>query len=207
MIAIGRGLLYFLSIGVAGYALIAYLFFPLGALVHPEMKVNFEANRIGIYLHIFASATALTVGPFQLSTNFRKKHINLHRWFGRLYLVVGVLIGGLAGLYMSFFAFGGVIAKIGFGSLAILWLYTGLRAYLAIRQGAIDVHRKWMIRNFALTLAAVTLRLLLPASIVAGIEFTVAYAIIAWICWVPNIIFAEWRFNNSHKKALQRTSF
>ena len=99
MIAIGRGLLYFLSIGVAGYALIAYLFFPLGALVHPEMKVNFEANRIGIYLHIFASAIALTVGPFQLSTNFRKKHINLHRWFGRLYLVVGVLIGGLALLY------------------------------------------------------------------------------------------------------------
>lgn len=194
---IKKGLLYSLSIGVSAYAVVAYLLFPLGDLVHPEMQENFETNNLGIYAHIFSSAIALALGPFQFSTHLRQKYLNLHRWFGRLYLIIGVLIGGLSGLYMSLFAFGGVIAKSGFGVLAILWLYTGLRAYLEARRRDIIEHKKWMVRNFSLTLAAVTLRLYLPASMVAGIDFTLAYPIIAWFCWVPNLIFAEWRYNTS----------
>jgi hypothetical protein len=52
-----------------------------------------------------------------------------------------------------------------------------------------------MVRNFSLTFAAVTLRLYIPASALAGVEFSVAYPIIAWLCWVPNILWAEWRYN------------
>ena len=84
---------------------------------------------------------------------------------------------------------------------AVLWLYTGLRAYLAIRGGAIAQHRKWMIRNFSLTFAAVTLRLYLPASMAAGIEFSLAYPLIAWLCWVPNLALVEWWNNSAHNNA------
>jgi hypothetical protein len=49
-----------------------------------------------------------------------------------------------------------------------------------------------MIRSYALTLAAVTLRLWLPLSQVAGIDFMTAYVAIAWLCWVPNLLVAEW---------------
>lgn len=197
---INKGLLYFLSIGVAGYAVIAYLVFPLGSLVHPEMQANFELNRVGIYTHVFASAVALFLGPFQFSAFIRKNYLNLHRWVGRIYLVVGVLVGGLSALYMSFFAFGGVVAEFGFAMLGIIWLYTGLKAFLAVRQGDISEHRKWVIRNFSLTLAAVTLRLYLPASMVAGIEFSMAYPVIAWLCWVPNLLLAECKIYGLHKK-------
>ena len=86
-------------------------------------------------------------------------------------------------------------ARTGFALLAACWLYTGLRAFLAIRGGAVDDHRKWMVRNFALTFAAVTLRLYVPASAAMGIEFEVAYPIISWLCWVPNVAWAEWRYN------------
>jgi len=196
-----NGLLYFLTIGVAGYGLFVYGFQPLGSLVHPDMRANFLANPIGIYTHIFASIVALTLGPFQFSTRLRQKYTNVHRWFGRIYLAVGVLVGGLSGLYMSQFAYGGLIAKLGFGTLAVLWLYTGLRAYLSIRQRAIDEHRKWMVRNFSLTFAAVMLRLYLPFSMVAGIDFALAYTIIAWLCWAPNLVFAEWRINVTHNNA------
>ena len=50
-----------------------------------------------------------------------------------------------------------------------------------------------MIRNFALTFAAVTLRAYM--GIMTGaldLDFNVAYPTIAWICWVPNLILAEW---------------
>lgn len=202
MRSIGNGLLYLLTLGVAAYAAIAYGFLPLGSLVHPDMKANFLAHSTGIYTHAFASMVALTVGPFQFSTRLRQNNVNVHRWLGRTYLAVGVLVGGLSGLYMSQYAFGGSVARLGFAALAVLWLYTGLRAYLAIRRGAIAEHRKWMVRNFSLTFAAVTLRLYLPASMAAGVEFSEAYSIIAWLCWAPNLALAEWLYNTAHGNAV-----
>ena len=192
------GLLILLSIGVAGYAVTAYGFLPLGALVHPEMRATFETQRGGIYTHVFASVVALALGPLQFSTTLRTRRPALHRCLGRIYLGVGVLVGGLAGLFMAAHAFGGTTARLGFACLAIGWIYTGSRAYLAIRARDIVSHRRWMVRNFALTFAAVTLRLWLPAAMASGIAFELAYPIIAWLCWVPNLIVAEYLFNKKH---------
>jgi len=189
----GQALVIVLALGVAGYAAYAYGLLPLGALVHPDMRATFEAHATGISVHAFASILALALGPFQFLDGWRRRYPTWHRWAGRLYLGVGVLVGGLAGLYMAQFAFGGPVARTGFALLAVLWLYTGAQAYRAIRRGAVDVHRRWMRRNFALTFAAVTLRLYLPLSMVAGFDFALAYAVIAWLCWVPNLAFAEWR--------------
>jgi len=47
------------------------------------------------------------------------------------------------------------------------------------------------------------LRLYIPAAVIAGADFAVAYAIIGWLCWVPNLVFAEWRFNTAHNNASQ----
>ncbi len=187
-----------LSLGVASYAIGVYGLMPLGTLVHPDMRAVFQAHPTGIYAHIFASAVALALGPFQFSSRLRAAQIELHRWSGRAYLGVGVLIGGLAGLYMSLHAFGGAAARSGFACLALTWLFTGLRAFLAIRQGDVASHRRWMVRNFALTFAAVTLRLYLSSSMAIGVAFDVAYPVIAWLCWLPNLLVAELLFNRTH---------
>ena len=181
-----------LALAVAGYGIWAYGFLPLGKLVGPEMRANFEAHRLGIYTHVFAATLALVLGPFQFSERLRRRHPRLHRLSGRLYLGAGVGLGGLAALYMSTFAYGGMVAKLGFATLAVAWLYTGLRAYRAIRSGDVTTHRRWIVRNFALTLAAVTLRILLPVSGLSGIPFALAYPVVAWLCWIPNLLLAEW---------------
>ena len=191
----GFALLVLLSLGVAGYAVAVYGFLPLGSLVHPDMRATFEAHRLGILTHIFASVLALCLGPFQFSTRLRRSRPALHRWLGRVYLGIGVLVGGVAGLAMSTHAFGGPIARLGFAGLALAWLVTGGCAYRAIRAGNVALHRRWMVRNFALTFAAVTLRLWLPASIASGVAFETAYPVVAWLCWVPNLVLAEWLFN------------
>ena len=51
---------------------------------------------------------------------------------------------------------------LGFGMLAVWWLFTGLAAYRLVRSGNTVAHRQWMIHNFALTVAAVGLRNYLP---------------------------------------------
>jgi uncharacterized membrane protein len=196
MRVVGRNVLWFLSIGVGVYALAAYSFLPLGTTVEPSMRAGFAAHATGVYLHAFAASVALLLGPLQFSARFRSKHAGIHRWLGRAYLAIGVLVGGLSALYLAQFAHGGAAARLGFGALGLAWLYTGVRAFLAIRAGAVAEHRRWMIRNFALTFAAVMLRVYLPVSIAAGAEFEQAYALIAWLCWVPNLLIAEWLFNS-----------
>jgi uncharacterized membrane protein len=187
-----HGLLLFFSLGVAAYAVVAYALLPLGAQLHPDMRAAFNAYPVAIYAHVYAAALTLAIGPFQFSTRLRTRRPQLHRWLGRCYLGVGVLVGGIAGLFMAFHAYGGLPGRLGFGLLALAWLYTGLRAYAAIRAGAVALHRRWMVRNFALAFAAVTLRLYLPASVISGAPFELAYPAIAWLCWVPNLVVAEW---------------
>jgi len=189
--------LFALSLGVAGYAIFVYGFMPLGAVVQPEMREVFQAERLGIYAHVFGATFALVLGPLQFSTKLRSRYPNAHRWSGRVYLLAGVLVGGIAGLYMAFHAFGGWPARLGFAGLAVAWLYTGYRAYVAIRARDIVSHRRWMTRNFALTFAAVMLRLWLPSAMVAGLPAVLSYQVIAWLCWIPNLIVAELLINRS----------
>jgi hypothetical protein len=142
-------------------------------------------------LHIVTSAVALTAGALQFSARVRATAIESHRWVGRLY-VTGVLLGGISGLVLATRAQGGLPAQVGFAILAVLWLGTTLMGLARILSGRVADHRPWMIRSYALVLAAVTLRIYLPLSVVAGIPFESAYPSVAWLCWVPNLIVAEW---------------
>ena len=52
----------------------------------------------------------------------------VHRIMGRVYLV-SVAIGGPAALVMAPFNTAGFVGFFGFGSLGVLWLVTGWKAY------------------------------------------------------------------------------
>ena len=201
MRATGYVLLVLLSLAIAANAVLSYGLRPIDDVTVPLLGVTFKAHTTALYAHVFAAAVALSLGGFQFSSRLRTRHRELHRWMGRIYLGVGVLIGGIAGLMLSTHAFGGAPARLGFGCLAVAWLYTGARAYAAIRAGDFAAHRRWMVRNFSLTFAAVTLRLYLPLSMLLGVPFEMAYPIIAWIAWVPNLVVAEWRFNRREAAA------
>ncbi|WP_088362907.1 DUF2306 domain-containing protein [Bacillus cereus] len=187
----------FLAILIAGYISVNYFIldgFQTGLIKMKLMSVSKLSAfwYIMLFVHITTSILALVIGPFSLSAKFREKNINRHRLLGRIYLV-GILLGGISGLYLAFFALGGLIAKLGFGLLALLWLITAYQALMTVKNKKIQDHRNWMIRNYSLTFGAVTLRIWLPLFIVLfGIEhFERSYAIISWLAWVPNLIIAE----------------
>ena len=147
--------------------------------------------NVGFYTHIFLGALALLIGWSQFSKKWRLKNIKLHRTIGKIY-VVAALLSGLAGLYIAFYATGGIETKLGFGILAVLWLTTTTVAFISIKNKKIIAHQKWMIRSYALCFAAVTLRLWMPIlPAVFNLKFIESYSIISWLCWVPNLIFAE----------------
>jgi hypothetical protein len=49
------------------------------------------------------------------------------------------------------------------------WVTTTTRAYLAIRRSLIDQHKEWMIRNYVVTFAFVTFRVIQPSLQVAHV--------------------------------------
>lgn len=181
--------------------------YAIAVLVVPTMRPPFLQQRfmtmpLAAALHLAGAAVALVVGPLQHNSRLRGRFLNLHRWTGRAY-VLAVLFGGAAALWLAPVSQGGLPAHVGFGLLAVLWLLATGQAYRYIRAGDQDAHRRWMTRSYALTFAAVTLRIYLPLSQVAGMPFEPAYQTIAWLCWVPNLLVAEWWFVHRAPGALE----
>ncbi|MDX1522539.1 MAG: DUF2306 domain-containing protein [Anaerolineae bacterium] len=199
------GLMTFLAVAIFGYATAFYLvipFFsssPIGWQIHPALQRTLSTHPVGTYFHIIPSMLAILIGPFQFHRGIRTKHLKLHRWLGRIYLS-GVLFGGLGGLYMAPFSFAGSASQLGFGLLAAAWLFTGYMAYLDIRQGRVETHREWMTRNYALTFAAVTLRIYTRTFFLMGMTLPDFHAVNAWLCWIPNLIFAEWLIHRTRAR-------
>ena len=153
---------------------------------------HFARYIFPLRLHIAGGIGALLAGPWQFSQRLRARALNFHRWLGRFYLLE-VLLGSVAGFVMATVSEEGLPTHLGFGILAALWFFTGLQAYRLIRKGEVEAHRAWMTRNFALTLAAVTLRIELPFMLAAlHWPFARSYIIVSWLCWVPNLAVAEW---------------
>lgn len=190
-----------LSLGVTGYGLYAYLVLAPGASVHPDMKAAYEAHPGRILAHVAFSAVALGLGPWQFFPALRARR-HLHRTMGYLYFL-GVVGGGIAGFCTAFIAYGGLVARVGFGMLALVWLWSALAAINAARRRDFDAHERWAVRSFALTFAAVTLRLYMPLFFAAGFAFEEFYPVQAWLCWVPNLLLVEWVLLN---RAGTRTS-
>ncbi|NNC34201.1 MAG: DUF2306 domain-containing protein [Croceitalea sp.] len=145
--------------------------------------------NIGFYGHISFGGLALLTGWAQFSKKLRSNYLNIHRNLGKFY-VICALISGVCGIGISFFATGGWIAALGFFCLGIFWVFTTSKAYLAIRSKDVALHEGMMIYSYAACFGAVTLRIWLPLLTIAFGEFIIAYRIVAWLAWVPNVIFA-----------------
>lgn len=185
-------LMVLLSILIAAYAFSYFRFAETDFLSNKQPDIRSSILwQIPFYLHVGFGGVALLTGGFQFFASFRDRFIIWHRRNGIVY-VSSVFISSVGGFVLAIFAEGGAIAKVGFAVLAILWFTTDLRGYREIRRGNIESHRAWMVRNYALTFAAVTLRIILPFELaVIGMSFVDAYRIVAWLCWVPNLLVAE----------------
>ena len=156
-----------------------------------EFAGHFSRYLPLLLVHVSGAVVALFVGPWQFVAGLRDRYLQLHRWLGRTYLIA-VTIGGIGGLAMAPVSLGGFPAHVGFAMLAGLWLLTAGFAYREIRRGNVSAHQQWMIRNYSLTYAAVTLRLWGPLFYLGmHIDVMQAYTTISWLGWVPNLIVAE----------------
>jgi Predicted membrane protein (DUF2306) len=168
--------------------------FPLAIVgigpVPPEIVANAFATP-WLLIHIAGAATALLVGSFQFVGRLRQRWPSVHRWTGRVY-AASCLVGGVTGLLLALGTTMGPVATAGFGILSILWVLITGHAWQLAGQRRFLEHRRWMIRSWLLTFAAVNLRLyVFIATHALNVDFDDSYPVISFLCWVPNLIAAE----------------
>jgi hypothetical protein len=164
--------------------------------------------RFAFYIHVFSSILVLLAGFTQFSNTIFKKYRGFHKKMGYLYVINILMVTGPASLLMGFYANGGVSSRIAFVLLAILWLgFTAIALYKAIKKNFV-AHRIFMIRSFALTLSAITLRIWkVIFATTTAIPPMDRYRIIAWLGWGLNLLVAEYiistYFNSNSKFKVQ----
>ncbi len=149
--------------------------------------------RYSFYIHVFTSILVITSGLFQFSKTILNNYTKIHRTSGFIYLAVVLLISGPSALVMSFYANGGYPAQTSFLILSILWLGATFLAYYYVRKKDYEKHGKWMVRSYALTLSAVSLRLYSYLFDVFHLTMDPVnlYILLSWMSWTLNLVIAE----------------
>jgi uncharacterized membrane protein len=148
--------------------------------------------KLAFFTHVYTAVFVLPAGFTQFSSSIRKKFPRVHKYIGWVYAMVVIGLAGPAGFYMGLFANGGLTSQVAFCLLAVLWIYFTGMAIVKVIRGDIKSHREFLIRSFALTLSALTLRAwkYLLVFLFQPRPMDV-YEIVAWLGWIPNLIIAE----------------
>jgi hypothetical protein len=179
------------ALPVLAVALYATGFVVDGAGAWPTMLApSFEARPRAIWLHALGGSIVLVAGVAQMLGARRQRWPRVHRATGWMY-AVGASLTGATGVYMAAYSAGGWTTHLGFGLLGVGVLGTTALAVQRAIAHDVHAHRRWMIRSFALFLAAVTLRAELPLLSVA-LGSALGYQVVSWLCWIPNVLVAEW---------------
>jgi uncharacterized membrane protein len=167
--------------------------------VGSEIKAVVERVPLQALTHMIAAPIALLIGPFQFLATVRARKPALHRWMGRIY-VAACLTAGVAALATAPFASGGPVAGFGFGILAVLWIAATAGAWNAAMKRNFTLHRRLMRYSFAMTFAAVTLRLQIPIGVIyfGYSDYQSLSVWLAYTSWIPNVV-AVWLYETQFR--------
>jgi hypothetical protein len=162
-----------------------------GFLLTKTEAVRYSVYLPAFYIHIVTGSIVLIIGVFQLSQWIRSRYTAWHRPAGRVYIFVILFLTAPSGFVMALYANGGLPASIAFALLALLWWFFTWKGFQNARHKHWAVHREFMMRSYALTFAAVTLRLYSFFFALAGYQGESIYILVAWLSWVPSLIVME----------------
>lgn len=170
-----------------------------------RVPANFPGHYPMLVAHVLFGSVALLSAGLQIWPWFRRRHPIAHRRIGRVYVFAGVLPAGLMALPMGALSPFGPVARASNVLMASLWLAFTVTGWRMARQRRYALHRRWMIRSFALTASIITNRVWGPIAYLALapgldttfggneqlLQWTVA-GITTWLGWVIPLLFAEW---------------
>jgi hypothetical protein len=158
----------------------------------PDGVLDRNYFMVAFYIHITSSVLAILVGIFQFFPKILRGYPNVHILIGKIYIASILLLAAPSGLVLAAFANGGLPAKVGFTLQCFVWWATTYAAWRAIMQRNWEEHAKMMLRSYAVTLAAMSLRTESYALVYFfGTKPIETYLTVTWLSWVGNFFIAE----------------
>ena len=175
------------------YNTIPYFNFKKDFIFITERAVLFlqPVYKYCFYIHIFAGMFCIATALLQFSSFILKKRKTVHKWAGRIYVLVVILFAAPTGLYMSFFAKGQIAEKCLFMFMAMSWFYFTVRGFTTALKNNFIQHKVWMIRSYTMALTAVTFRVYYIVFYLFNVELMKNYEISLWISVLGNLLVAE----------------
>jgi hypothetical protein len=131
-------------------------------------------------------------GFTQFNSKLLKNYPVIHKTIGKLYVFAVLFLAAPSGFFIGLFANGGFYSKVSFLTLSLLWFYFTLKGFLMVKSKIINLHKKFMLRSFALAFSAITLRLW---KVILVYLFQPSpmdlYQIVSWLGWIPNLLLIE----------------
>ncbi len=158
----------------------------------PDAVLDKPHFMAGFYVHITSSMVVLALGMLQFVPVINRRWPVIHRWAGKIYIGVILALAAPSGLVLALYANGGLPARVGFTLQCIVWWIITLFAWQEAREKRWLPHVQMMVRSFAVTLAAMSLR---TESYVLfywfGTKPMETYLTVTWLSWVGNLLLAE----------------
>ncbi|MEX0273404.1 MAG: DUF2306 domain-containing protein [Flavobacteriaceae bacterium] len=127
----------------------------LGAMGGKHMPNGYlEGDATGnltLASHLILAVFVIAAGPLQLIPKIQREYRSLHKWMGRIYLPLVVIIA-IGGVYLTWSrprpSFGSIYQDIAISMEALLIVIFAMLAWRSAIQRKIHRHRKWALRLF-----------------------------------------------------------
>jgi uncharacterized membrane protein len=165
-----------------------------------------DAAPAPVVVHILAAALYAIFGSLQFSARLRRRRPNWHRRSGRLLVGAGMLVA-LSGLWMTLFytgAPGGDLLWAVRLLVGTAMAASTVLGFTAIRRRDIAAHRAWMIRAYALAVAAGTQAFAQGIGEATFGTSDLSTALSASSGWVINAAVAEWAIRRPSTRGVRR---
>jgi CDP-diglyceride synthetase len=149
--------------------------------------------------HVLLATVALVTLCLNIWPWLRLRHVQVHRWSGRVY-VFSALSASL--LTLPFVSLNNTWqADIGASAIGGFWFLTTLLGYIAIRRRNEVRHRRWMLYSFAMA-TSVVWGLILPPFLSTPAEFPYMVELVRWVGPLLNLGAVKWWLDRTaHHKA------
>jgi uncharacterized membrane protein len=145
--------------------------------------------------HVVSGLMLTLIIPLQLSAAVRARFRRLHRWLGRVFMSVGIVLG-LTGYAMVAIPVGGSLEVAAIVVYATAFLVSLLTAWRHIRRGDVARHREWMLRALAIALGIATTRPVVGAFFatraLTGLSPSQFFGMAFWVGFTSTAIAGEW---------------
>ncbi len=187
------------AIGLGRFLLPQDVFLRLVAITSPE----YVAQELVLFqhpwtegLHRLLGLTLLIAGMFQFDAGLRRRNPRVHRWTGRAFLLLALVVS-LTGLTMGLlYPFAGTQEMVFIIVVSALMLFLISKAWTQARARNFTRHREWMIRALALSFFIAVMRVYtVPMNMLTDWPEPEVFISAGWMSVITVLAVAEWWIN------------